>query len=99
LLELVLVPLDHRHFLAHAVYLPQVHGHDRSAPAACAWLLFPLAPVLLFSLFPANDMAHDRYLYIPSIGVALFLAIALRVLVPSPVDSPPFPLPLSAASH
>jgi tetratricopeptide (TPR) repeat protein len=55
--------------------------HDRSTPAACAWLLFPLAPVLLFSLFPANDMAHDRYLYIPSIGAALFLAIALRVLV------------------
>src|SRR5258708_39717862 len=41
--------------------------HDRSTPAACAWLLFPLAPVLLFSRFPANDMAHDRYLYIPSI--------------------------------
>jgi protein O-mannosyl-transferase len=55
--------------------------HDRSTPAACAWLLFPLAPVLLFSLFPANDMAHDRYLYIPSIGAAFFLAIALRVLV------------------
>src|SRR5882724_3093266 len=55
--------------------------HDRSTPAAFAWLLFPLAPVLVFSLFPASDMAHDRYLYIPSIGAALFLAIFLRVLV------------------
>jgi len=65
-----------------SIYL-RYHGHDRSAPAACAWLLFPLAPVLLFSLFPANDMAHDRYLYIPSIGVALFLRLLFASWFPS----------------
>jgi tetratricopeptide (TPR) repeat protein len=83
--------------LALFIYLT-FRWHDRSAPAAFAWLLFPLAPVLIFSLFPANDMAHDRYLYIPSIGAALFLAIVLRVLVSFGRLAPRhLLLPLSAA--
>lgn len=46
-------------------------------PLATAWLLLPLAPVLNLSLLPLGDFAHDRYLYLPSIGFALLLAIAL----------------------
>jgi protein O-mannosyl-transferase len=63
-------------FFIHLAY----RWRDRSALAAFSWLLFPLAPVLFVSFFPANDIVHDRYLYIPSIGAALFLAIALRAL-------------------
>jgi tetratricopeptide (TPR) repeat protein len=66
--------------LALFIYLAY-RWHDRSALAAFAWLLFPLAPVLFVSFFPPNDIVHDRYLYIPSIGAALFLAIALRAIV------------------
>jgi tetratricopeptide (TPR) repeat protein len=68
--------------LALFIYLAY-HWHDRSALAAFAWLLFPLAPVLFVSFFPPNDVVHDRYLYIPSIGAALFLASALRAIVSS----------------
>ncbi len=72
--------------------------HDRSALAAFAWLLFPLAPVLLVSLFPPDDIVHDRYLYIPSIGAALFLAIALRAVVSTARLNPrSLLLPISAA--
>ena len=70
--------------------------HDRSALAAFAWLLFPLAPVLLVSFFPPNDIVHDRYLYIPSIGAALFLAIALRAILSTGRLGSLF-LPISAA--
>ena len=72
--------------------------HDRSALAAFAWLLFPLAPVLFVSLFPPDDIVHDRYLYIPSIGAALFLAIALRAIVSRARLTPrSLLLPISAA--
>jgi tetratricopeptide (TPR) repeat protein len=72
--------------------------HDRSALAAFAWFLFPLAPVLFVSFFPPNDLVHDRYLYIPSIGAALFLAIALRAIVTSGRLTPRYLfLPISVA--
>ena len=64
-------------FFIHLAY----RWRDRSALAAFSWLLFPLAPVLFISFFPPIDIVHDRYLYIPSIGAALFLAIVLRALV------------------
>ena len=71
---------------------------NRSALAAFAWLLFPLAPVLFVSLFPPDDIVHDRYLYLPSIGAALFLAIALRALASKGRLAPrSLLLPISAA--
>jgi protein O-mannosyl-transferase len=83
--------------LALFIYLAY-RWHDRSALAAFAWLLFPLAPVLFVSFFSPNDIVHDRYLYIPSIGAALFLAIALRAMVSAGRLTPrSLLLPISAA--
>ena len=83
--------------LALFIYLAY-RWHDRSALAAFAWLLFPLAPVLFVSFFPPNDVVHDRYLYIPSIGAALFLAIALRAIVTTGRLTPRYLfLPISVA--
>jgi tetratricopeptide (TPR) repeat protein len=84
-------------FLFRSIYLAY-RWHDRSALAAFAWLLFALAPVVFVSLFPSDDIVHDRYLYIPSIGAALFLAIALRTIVATPWVTPrSLLLPISAA--
>jgi tetratricopeptide (TPR) repeat protein len=47
---------------------------------ACIWLLLPLLPVLDIRVFMQNDFAHDRYLYLPSIGLAIIAAVALRRL-------------------
>jgi tetratricopeptide (TPR) repeat protein len=92
-LPLVMVAL----LLALVIYLAY-RWHDRSALAGFAWLLFPLAPVLFVSLFPPDDIVHDRYLYIPSIGAALFLAIALRGIVSTARLTPrSLLLPISAA--
>ena len=43
-----------------------------------SWLLFPLLPVLWVPFFPAGDQAHDRYLYLPSVGLAILGAELLR---------------------
>ena len=41
------------------------------------WLVLPLLPLLNLRVFVANDFAHDRYLYLPSVGLAVLVAMAL----------------------
>ncbi|HVZ17374.1 MAG TPA: tetratricopeptide repeat protein, partial [Terriglobales bacterium] len=40
-------------------------------------LIFPLLPLMNLSVFFNGEIAHDRYLYTPSIGFALLVAIGL----------------------
>lgn len=55
---------------------------SRSQPevfSACMWLLLPLLPPLIaLGRFVPSDLVHDRYLYLPSIGFAMLVAMALR---------------------
>jgi protein O-mannosyl-transferase len=42
----------------------------------------PLIPPLLgVSVFPRHDLAHDRYLYLPSAGLCMLLALAMRAAI------------------
>ncbi len=50
----------------------------RVAVFACAWVLVPFLPLLDLSVLPVGEIAHDRYLYLPSIGFSILLAMALR---------------------
>lgn len=54
----------------------------RSKPIAIAvaLLILPILPVLNLPVFIEKEIAHDRYLYIPSIGFAILLAVAIRNL-------------------
>jgi hypothetical protein len=45
---------------------------------AILWIVFTLAPTLALRSLFYGDFVHDRYLYLPSVGLALLLAIALR---------------------
>ena len=45
---------------------------------ATAWLLIPIIPLLNLRFLPRDGFAHDRYLYLPSVGFALLAALALR---------------------
>jgi tetratricopeptide (TPR) repeat protein len=45
---------------------------------AVAWLVLPILPVLNISVFYDGELAHDRYLYVPSIGFAILVAFAVR---------------------
>ena len=45
------------------------------------WLAFTIAPALWgVRYFAESELAHDRYLYLPSIAFALLLAVAIRKL-------------------
>ncbi len=54
----------------------------RVALFASAWILVPFTPLLDLSVLPVGEIAHDRYLYLPSIGFSILIAMALR-LIPS----------------
>jgi 4-amino-4-deoxy-L-arabinose transferase-like glycosyltransferase len=51
-----------------------------SRPAAffAVWLVLPLIPLLNLRVFVANDFAHDRYLYLPSVGLVGLMAMLLK---------------------
>jgi tetratricopeptide (TPR) repeat protein len=49
----------------------------RLALFACCWMILPVVPVLWLRAYAEGDIAHDRYLYIPSIGFVLLLSMFL----------------------
>jgi len=64
--------------VAVAVALAWLARESRQAAFACAWLLIPLLPLLNLAALPKGDFAHDRYLYLPSVGFSMLAALALR---------------------
>ena len=50
---------------------------SRQAAFFGVWLVLPLIPLLDLRVFVANDFAHDRYLYLPSVGLAVLVAMLL----------------------
>jgi tetratricopeptide (TPR) repeat protein len=42
------------------------------------WIVLPLLPLLNISVFKEGEIAHDRYLYLPSIGFCVLVTFALR---------------------
>ena len=45
---------------------------------ASALLVVPLLPLLNLSVFFPGEIVHDRYLYLPSIGFSILVALALK---------------------
>jgi protein O-mannosyl-transferase len=45
-----------------------------------AWMILPIIPVLNISVFSAGDIAHDRFLYLPSVGFSILVAAGLKRL-------------------
>lgn len=52
-------------------------SHSRSVALAVPWLIVPLLPALNVQVFGNGNFAHNRYLYLPSIGFAMLVAVAL----------------------
>lgn len=56
----------------------------KSKPAAFAASLLALSlvpPLVGISVFPLHDLAHNRYLYLPSAGACMLFALGLRAAV------------------
>lgn len=51
---------------------------SRMAAIATVWLVVPILPVLQVQVFGNGQFAHDRYLYLPSVGFAMLTALAIR---------------------
>ena len=51
---------------------------SRAAAFAAVLLVLPLIPLLDLRVFVADDFAHDRYLYLPSAGLAILTALVLK---------------------
>ncbi len=45
---------------------------------ASLWMMLTLLPVLNFRFLLDGEIAHDRYVYLPSVGFVMLVAIALR---------------------
>lgn len=60
--------------------LPSPGGPSLRAMAwfSLAWIVLPLLPLLDLLALEPREMVHDRYLYLPSVGLCLLAAIALR---------------------
>ncbi len=51
---------------------------SRSLLIAVAWLTLPVLPALIgIRLFDSNDIVHDRYLYLSTIGLGILLGLAI----------------------
>jgi protein O-mannosyl-transferase len=50
----------------------------REISFAAAWIVVPLLPALAFLVFPPDELVHDRYFYVPSIGASLLVALCLE---------------------
>jgi tetratricopeptide (TPR) repeat protein len=53
-------------------------SNRHSMMVALAWMILPIIPVLNLSVFAEGETVHDRYLYLPSIGFSIIVAMALR---------------------
>jgi protein O-mannosyl-transferase len=49
----------------------------REAAYAAAWIAIPLLPALDFAAFNPDQLVHDRYFYLPSIGASLLVALCI----------------------
>ncbi len=50
------------------------------AAVAALWMVVPVLPVLDLRAFISGQLVHDRYLYLPSFGFAMLMALAVRRL-------------------
>lgn len=64
---------------AALIYVYWRRTNEPSIPIAVAWCLLPLLPVLDIALFQRDDIIHDRYLYLPTIGLAIAAGLLLRL--------------------
>ena len=69
-------------FIVGAVGLGLIFGSARSPKIALAftWMLVPLLPALDLRAFIEGHLVHDRYLYLPSFGFAMLVALGIRHL-------------------
>ena len=67
---------------------------NRAAQFFALWIILPILPLLNLTVFSEGELAHDRYMYLPSIGLCVLVAMVIRQIN---VGSPMFGLSLGQA--
>jgi protein O-mannosyl-transferase len=78
------VPLLGLFLIAAALWFFRRMLGGRELVFSVAWMLLALLPALDIAVFPAGDIVHDRYFYLPSFGAALLVALAVDKLAYGP---------------
>jgi tetratricopeptide (TPR) repeat protein len=63
-----------------ALWAARGHLGARETGYAVAWILIPLLPVLDIAIFRADELVHDRYFYVPSLGASLLIALSIEAM-------------------
>ena len=63
--------------LAAAVWIFRNRLGTKEVANAAAWVVIPLIPALDTFAFNADEVVHDRYFYVPSIGAAMLVALLI----------------------
>jgi Tfp pilus assembly protein PilF len=59
--------------------------HSSLLGLAAALIVIPVLPALAVTrIYPQGDMTHDRYLYLPSVGLSLLVAMLVKQIWPLP---------------
>jgi len=64
-------------WLLRRLYEP---GFRRNLTFCAGLMLLPILPLLNFSVFIEGEIAHDRYLYLPSVGFCIIVGSVLRLI-------------------
>jgi Flp pilus assembly protein TadD len=60
-----------------AIWMARKALGAREVEFALCWVIVPLLPVLDARMLPVDEMVHDRYFYLPSVGAALLVALVV----------------------
>jgi len=63
--------------LGAAVWFLRNRLGSKAVDCAVAWIVIPLLPALDTFVFRPDELVHDRYFYVPSIGAALLIALLI----------------------
>jgi tetratricopeptide (TPR) repeat protein len=66
--------------IAAAIWAARTHWGARDTGYAVAWILIPLLPVLDIAIFRPDELVHDRYFYVPSLGASLLIALSIEAI-------------------
>ncbi|MGB6430175.1 MAG: tetratricopeptide repeat protein [Candidatus Acidiferrales bacterium] len=78
-----------------AIWMARNELGAREVKFALFWVIVPLLPVLDSRMLPKDEIVHDRYFYLPSIGAALLVALVVDRWTRAPRGKLVFGLPVA----
>jgi Flp pilus assembly protein TadD len=78
-----------------AIWMARDALGPREVKFALFWVIVPLLPVLDARMLPRDEIVHDRYFYLPSVGAALLVGLVIDRWTRAPRGTLVFGLPVA----